>query len=300
MLKFFLLFLAILLSCEKKAPETIPEVPVMETKTTEPPVASITALTPVAQHRSSGQKDWKDASLNLNLINRDEIKTSENASARVDFFSGKSGLSIQEKSFVVIWDRMEENNKVHVVALPDGRIEGEVNDEKEILEIRTPAGWVRAKGTGQKKVEFTVDSAPDKKSFKVTMKSGEAILQTGKEKAPLKEGRSAELFIDKSLKEVAHFMEALPVNTFFLRDKIFRIEIPSKKEFKTSSEEVEFKGTWEGDYSVWANGQVIESNGQGKFTHTFKLVPGLNVITFQVSDPAKKNVDYFIYRITRS
>lgn len=299
MLKFFLLFSAFLLSCEKKAPETASHVPVRETKTTEAPVASIKALTPVAQHRSAGHKDWKNASINMNLINRDEIKTSEGADARVDFFSGKSGLSIGEKSFVVIWDRMEENTKVHVIALPDGKIEGEVQEEKEILEVRTPAGWVRAKGKGKKKVEFTVDSAPDKKSFKVTMKSGEAILQTGNENATLKEGRSAELFIDKSLKDVAHFMEALPINTFLLKDKVFRITEPSKKEFKTSGEEVEFQGVWEGDFSVWANGQVIQSDGQGKFAHTFKLVPGLNVITFQVSDPAKKNVNYFIFRITR-
>ena len=299
MLKFFLLFSAFLISCERKAPETIKEVPVLENKVTESPVASITSLTPVAQQRSNGQKDWKDASINMNLINRDEIKTSESAEVRVDFFSGKSGLSIQEKSFVVIWDRMEEKNNVHVIALPDGKIEGEVQGEKEILEIRTPAGWVRAKGKGRKKVEFTVNSAPDKKSFKVTMKSGEAMLQTGKENAPLKEGRSAEMFIDKSLKEVAHFMEALPVNTFLLKDKIFRIKTPVKKEFKTSNEEIQFQGLWEGDFSVWANGQVIESDGQGKFTHTFKLVPGLNVITFQVSDPIKKNVDYFIYRIIR-
>lgn len=298
MLKIFPVLL-LLSGCHKTEPNTAPvaaisDVPAIQKQA----VARLSSLRPIVKHRETLKPEWSVAREGMGLSNKDELKTHENAFARVEFFSGKAQLDIQEKSFVVIWDREEDKRKVHVVALPDGSLKGIVKDAETELEVRTPGGWIKANGKKKKEVELSVQSNASKKVYHVTVNKGEAIVQTASREAVVKEGRSAKLVLDESIKEVGEFMEVLPLNSLLLKDKKFQLVSPVKKEFKTKDESLTFSGIWEGDFSVWANGQIINPES-GSFTYTHKLELGLNVITFQVSDPDKKNVEYFIYKVTR-
>ncbi len=275
--------------------------PQVEVKNVPPPVAHIETVKSTVQQRPTQTTIWNEAVAQMPLQNKDEIKTDEGASAKIKFASGKSSLNVEEKSFVVIWDRDEEHKKIHVVALPEGELKGVIASESnEELEVRTPGGWIQAVSDPVKKkdVEFKISSAKLTKSFKVIMIKGEASVVTAAQTVKLKAGRSIKITYEKA-PEISDFMNVVPVKTTLIKDKKFFIERPRSKEMKVKSESITFAGVWEGELSVWANGNILQNDGAGRFSHTFQLTPGLNVITLQVSDPDKQNVEYFIYNITR-
>lgn len=283
----FISFLLPLYSCQKdNVSVPLPAAPIIS------PVAHLNEMVPMVEHRPFSSPAWNEARPQMPLQNRDELKTGEGGRAVVRFESGGSVLNVDEKSLIVIWDRTVEERKVHVVGLPEGEIKGRAEAEEE-LEIRTPAGWIKARNT-----EVKVSSKGLSKAFKVTVEKGEVEVFTAKKKSILKSGRSLKILQEKK-EQPSTFMESIPIGSTLLKDSQFQVEVPSKKEFRTKSDSVIFSGIWEGDFTVWANGSLLNPDGEGKFKHTFKLVPGLNVITLQVSDPQRKNVEYFIYKITR-
>lgn len=265
------------------------------------PVAHIASLKASVQQRPAQTTTWLDAFTQMPLLNKDEIKTPEGGSAFIKFVSGKTSLNVEEKSFVVIWDRDEDQKKIHVVALPDGELNGIIqSDANEKLEIRTPGGWIQAVNDPVKKqnVEFKVSSMKALKAFRVSVTKGEASVSTISQTSKVKAGRSIKIAYEIS-PDISGFMESIPLKTLLVKEKKFLIERPGNKEMKVKEESITFSGIWDGEYSVWANGNILQNDGAGRFSHTFQLTEGLNVITLQVSDPDKKNVEYFIYKISR-
>ncbi len=282
--------LLLLCSCHEKVKpvaKVVPHVPVAEVI---PAVATLVEIIPMVEHRASSSAEWGETHLEMKLMNRDELKTGEGARARVKFLSGNTYLKVDEKSFIVIWDKAVDERKVHVVGLPQGTVKG-ISTQQEDLEIRTPAGWIKAKDS-----EIIVTSKDMKNGFKVTVIKGSASIVTDKNKSILSFGRS--LKIIQPVKVQSTFMDSIPLGSTLIKEDKFLIEKPVKKEFRTREETISFSGIWEGDFTVWANGVLLSPNA-GRFAHLFKLVPGLNVVTLQISDPGKKNVEYFIYKITR-
>lgn len=276
--------------------------PQVEAPPAIPPVAHIESLKSSVQQRPTQTTTWIEAFTRMPLINKDEIKTAEGSSALIKFVSGKTSLNVEEKSFVVIWDRDEDQRKIHVIAMPEGELQGVIQaNANEELEVRTPGGWIQAVNDPVKKqeVEFKISSLKSLKVFRVSVIKGEASVTTSAQTSKVKAGRSIKIAYEFA-PDISGFMENIPLKTILLKEKKFVIEKPRTKELKVKEERITFSGIWEGEYSVWANGNILQNDGAGNFSHTFQLAPGLNVITLQVSDPDKKNVEYYIYKITRA
>lgn len=300
---FLLIFLSFTLwSCqEKNVPQAV-VVPQAESRPVIPPVAHIESLKSSVQQRPTQTTSWIEAFAMMPLHNKDEIKTPEGGSAFIKFVSGKTSLNVEEKSFVVIWDRDEDQKKIHMIALPEGELKGVIEAEaNEEMEVRTPGGWIQAVSDPIKKqeVEFKVSSVKAQKVFKVSVTKGEALVTTATQTSKVKAGRSIKITYEFA-PDISGFMENIPLKTILIKEKKFTIEKPRSKEMKVKEESITFSGVWEGEFSVWANGNILQNDGAGRFSHTFQLTPGLNVITLQVSDPDKKNVEYYIYKISRA
>ncbi len=293
MLQIFALIAAgvLLFSCQKE------KLPVPEVVKVVPPstaVARLAELKPEAQVKGK-TLDWQEARVEHQFENQDQLRTDDGASARIVFLSGKASLSVAANSLVVIWDRDEEKIKNHVVAIPKGEVTGSLDsDQNETLEIRTPAGWVKT----DKKSRIKVSSKGIQNGFKVSVIDGQAEIVTSSGKASIKQGKSIKLISRSQDLSLIDYISSIPLESALEKEKVFRITLPVKKEFRTKDSKIDFQGIWEGGFSVWANGKALEAKS-GRLAHTFELVPGLNVINFQVSDTDKKNVEYHIYKIVR-
>ncbi len=156
-------------------------------------VARISFIRGDAQIKRSGNQDWEAASLNMPLVEGDELETNQNARLEIQFDSQKF-LRLAENSSLVVSTLRDEGI---AITLSQGILSLRVFDfekDKGFFEIDAPQTTVSIQKEGLYRVDAT-----DRNEVRVLANDGgEARVYSDSVGFTLRSGRSAKVFLDEN------------------------------------------------------------------------------------------------------
>lgn len=156
-------------------------------------VARINVIRGDVQIRRAGSEDWERASMNLPLVEGDEVTTSLDARLEIQFDS-YNYLRLSENSYLKITTLRDEGI---ALSLPQGTLSlraFEFNKDKTFFEIDAPKTTIAVQQPGMYRID-----AGDSKSTEIRVtvtENGQARVYSENNGATLRSGRSMQIYLD--------------------------------------------------------------------------------------------------------
>jgi hypothetical protein len=182
--------------------------------TAERPVAELTKVEGVVDHRPAKTLTWRSAAVGMPLHHRDAVKTGKGASARVTFSRGGGTLEIDEQSLVVIEPPPElppggKPEPQQVARVERGTVRGVAKPGAPPVKVVTPDGkTTQIAAEGAEPVPFRVRVRKDG-PLEVAVLKGRARVRSGKSEVVLKPKQ----VVDVTAKQISAPVDLLPYPT---------------------------------------------------------------------------------------
>lgn len=183
-------------------------------RTAERPVAALTKVEGVVDHRPAKTLTWRGAAVGMALHHRDAVKTGKGASARVTFARGGGTLEIDEQSLVVIEPPPElppagKPAPQQVARVERGTVRGVAKPGAAPVKVITPDGkTTQIAAEGAEPVPFRVRMREGGR-LEVAVLKGRARVRSGKSEVVLKPKQ----VVDVTAKQISAPVDLLPYPT---------------------------------------------------------------------------------------
>ena len=253
-------------------------------------LAKLASFSNSVEYRPKQESVWKQASDEVRFVRFDALQTKSNSSANVLYQSG-TALDVKENT-LIIFDQDPGKKKLSEdrVIVKNGELVGSTKSE---LWIFTKGGLVQLKSEKKQKQPTKARiNLRDEKVLYVKVESGSADVVYEKEqkfeKAKVAVNSDIKIFVNEqaekdfsSEKQVEKLTEAATKTDKVSRAEL-KVEYPSDGT-AVNQEKIEIKAKLSGPGAkVLINGKLAEIKSDLSISHTEMLVPGTNLIVFQL------------------
>ena len=262
------------------------------------------------RHRKSTELIWNSASDSLPLANYDSVKTGSHARATI-LFNDSASMEVAEESLVTVLNHQASPDFERAdVTLPRGRVQGKIKPggrKVTEIEIRTHRGWIKASssanGAGatftttiEKDGAKRVDNSGGSSELKITSAQGEYPVKP-RQIIRVKAGGNASENLEQPPSVPA---SEVSVETPAAETPTESLELLEPADQASTSEpDMRVAGRLHGKLRVFLNGKPIKVEGDGSFSQRVALIPGMNLLTFQVIGHEKGKIQYVTREVYR-